>query len=133
MANNQLDLIDAIPGLMYLFGSLASVGLVSMTLPVLDLSLVETIWSLSAQGETVTFSLATLLSIAGLGWILWTNNLSLRAMGSAQIFIAIAVVGLVIAPPFIPILDALLMGSDFAAVVSLGIQWYGVINLSYMG
>ena len=133
MARNSIDAVDIIPGLMYLFGSLASVGMVSMTIPVVDISVVEALYSLSYQSETVTFTLAKIMSIIGLGWILITNDLSLRAMGPVQIFMSIAIVGLVIAPPFIPILNALLLGSDFAAVISPGIQWYGVINLSYAG
>lgn len=133
MANMKLDLIDLPPGILFLFGALASLGLVDATVPLAGWDLSSTAWTLAAEGESVPLSIAKLMSLSGVVWALATNNIGWRGWTSLQMFLAVATLGLVLSPPFVPILDAILMGSDLAKVVSLSIQMYGFAVISYIG
>lgn len=133
MASMKLDVIDLPPGVLFLFGALASLGLVDATIPLVGTDLADTAWTLTAQGESVPLSIAKLMSISGVAWALATNDIGWRGWTSLQMFLAVATFGLVLSPPFVPLLDAVLMGSDIAKVVSLSIQMYGFAVISYIG
>ena len=133
MASMQLDIIDLPPGALFLLGALASLGLIDATIPLTGWDLADTAWTLAAEGEAVPLSVAKIMSLIGVLWALATNDIGWRGWTSLQMFLAVATFGLVLSPPFVPLLDAVLMGSDIAKVVSLTVQMYGFAVISYIG
>jgi len=113
----------------FILGSLTELGLLgSMKLPLVgDPS--ETIVTL---GSSTDISLAILLSLSALGVVIYTNNWTLSAMGGIQAWVVVATVGLIILPPFMPLLQDVL-SADIGKYASFIVQTAGYTVLSYMG
>ena len=77
-------------------------------------------------------SIANLGALATLAYVAYSNDWSNAHLSSVQIWIIIATVGLIIAPPFFPVLEGTLTETP-AALVAAGIQIGGYVTFSYVG
>lgn len=86
----------------------------------------------SGQAET-EITLALILTVVPFLLALVTNDWGFSAATGIQIYLVLATIGIMILPPFMPLLEYALSNSEAAAVVSLFIQSSGYISISYMG
>jgi len=85
------------------------------------------------HGEATTaFTLANLIGLIVIGYVLYTNNFSLSVAGGVTIWTVIIVVGLMLAPPFLPIVSDLITETA-GAWVAFALQAAGYIVISFMG
>jgi len=104
-----------------------SLGMMSSTIGGIELG--ETLLDL---GSDHGFSVANVLAIATLGYVAYTNDWGGGMMTGIQAWIVLATIGLLIAPPFLPIVQDTLAqypANVFALVVQVG----GFISFSYVG
>lgn len=133
MADLQYDGID-LPGvIIYLIGALATLGWAELSVPLTDIVLSDTLWTLTANGYSSNVSLATLLTLLGIFWIAATNDLGWRGWSALQIWIVASTIWMVISPPFVPLMHAILMGSEWAKVIAFSLQTIGVGLIAYLG
>ena len=133
MSRMQMDLVDLPAGILFFLGAFTQLGILSPNVPVLGWDISDAIWSFSASGATVSLSVAIFISLIGLGWAVWSNELGFRGWSGLQLWVVAVTFWLVIAPPFVPILDAVLMGSEWAKLVALSVQSMGFVIVSYLG
>jgi len=88
------------------------------------------IWAHSSTATS--FSVATLLGLLSLGIVLYTNDFSFGIAGTLTIWAVIVTVGLMLAPPFVPIVSAILT-STAASYVAFALQALGYVEVSYHG
>lgn len=131
MTDLALDGEDLIALPIFMIGSMGQLGFLSLS--VAGISLADVLYSFSADGYTTQISLGLVLSISALGYVLWTNDLGWRGWSAMQIWLVIAVVWLVLSPPFVPIMSTLLMGSEWGAFGAFVLQTIGFSTLSYLG
>jgi len=85
------------------------------------------------HGEATTaFTLATLIGLMVIGYVLYTNNFSLSVAGGVTIWTVVIVVGLMLAPPFLPIVSDLITETA-GAWVAFALQAAGYVVISFMG
>jgi hypothetical protein len=129
MARNQVDTVDLAAMPLFILGSLTELGLLGG----LDLPLLgdpgQTIFTI---GSSTEISLALVVSLAALAVVVYTNEWSLSAMGGIQAWIVVATIGLIILPPFMPILQDVL-SADIGKYAAFMVQTAGYTVLSYMG
>jgi len=126
-----LDGNDLLALPVFMLGSLGQLGFLSLSVAGISLSTV--LYSVTADGYTTQISLGLLLSIAALGYVMWTNDLGWRGWSGLQIWLVIVVVWLVLSPPFVPIMKTLLLGSTWGGFVAFVLQTIGFSTLSYLG
>jgi hypothetical protein len=83
-------------------------------------------------GAGHSFTIANLGAILTLGYVAYTNDWDGAALTGTQIWVVIATVGLIVAPPFYPPLAETLAGST-AAMIALLIQIGGYVTFSFLG
>lgn len=128
MTQGEIDEVDLFAMPIFLLGSLFELELLYFgSLPLIGDPAATFAAPLGAE-----LSVAAVLSIAALGVVAYTNEWDLGGMSSVQTYILIATLGLIIAPPFAPIIDNAISGG-FGAVIALGIQSTGYTVLSYVG
>ena len=133
MADLSVDGLDLFALPVFIAGSLASLGWLSLTVPLTDLSLSSTLWSTTADGYTTQISLGIILSSVALAYVLWTNDLGWRGWSGLQIWVVAVTFWLILSPPFVPIMDMLLAGSEFAKLAAFTLQTIGFSTVSYLG
>lgn len=126
----QIDIEDAVVSPFFVLSSAIAVGLISFSLFGFDFG--STAYELTAAGYTTTIKWATLGSIIALGIAYATNKPTLSSMGLIETWAVVATIALVMAPPFVPLLSALL-SSKIAGLVAVIIQAAGFYSLSYLG
>ena len=131
MTDLALDGNDLLALPVFMLGSLGQLGFLSLSVAGISLSTV--LYSVTADGYTTQISLGLLLSIAALGYVMWTNDLGWRGWSGLQIWLVIVVVWLVLSPPFVPIMKTLLLGSTWGGFVAFVLQTIGFSTLSYLG
>ena len=127
MASNTVDLID-VPSLFVFMAA----GLFSLILKGQNISIAgfdPTSALMTLPGETV-ISAAMVLQIAALAAVFITNKPELDLSSGIEAWLFIATLALVVLPPFVPLLDALL-GSVIAGIVAFIIQSFGISLLAY--
>jgi hypothetical protein len=129
MSYGEVDAIDLVLYPLFLFGGLVGLGL--MQSPVLfGFSFADTLMSLGPQ---TSVSLATLVSALSLVVVLATNKPDLTsARGSAQLWVVIVTFGLILAPPFVPLMSGLL-GGGIASGIAFLVQTGGWTVASWLG
>lgn len=129
MARSQVDTVDLAAMPLFILGSLTELGLLgNLNLPLLG----DPSQTIVTLGSSTDISLAVLLSLAALGVVIYTNQWTLSALGGMQAWVVIATVGLIILPPFMPLLQDLL-SADIGAYGAFIVQTAGYTVLSYMG
>ncbi|WP_323192874.1 hypothetical protein [Halostella sp. PRR32] len=91
------------------------------------------LWAFTADGWTTSITVAAVVALASLGAIMWTNDVGLDALSGLQGWMVLVVIWLVLAPPFMPIMTELTMGSDAGKFLAMMIQFVGVGVVSYLG
>lgn len=129
MAQMRFDLIDVAPLIAFVAASLVSLELAT-NFPGADF-LAQGFYTFAEGGTSVTLSVGAVLQILSLFVALYTNDLSFSALGGIQLWLVIVTIWLVLAPPFMPILDAYLSGSG--AVVAFLVQTVGFGVTGYTG
>jgi asparagine N-glycosylation enzyme membrane subunit Stt3 len=125
MRVNVLDYF-AFPG--FLIAASVALGLLSSTIAGFDLG--ATVLDL---GSGHAFSVANVAAILCLAWVAYSNDWSSdMALTGIQAWLVIATVGLLIAPPFFPVLESTLASTP-AALAALFIQAGGFVTFSYLG
>jgi hypothetical protein len=104
-----------------------SLGLLDSTMMGLDLGA-----TLLDLGSDHGFSVANTLAIATLGYVAYSNEWDRGAMSGVQMWIVLATVGFLIAPPFLPVLENTLAQQP-AAIAALVVQVGGYMTFSYIG
>jgi len=131
MTRMAYDAEDLLGLVLFITGSLGTLGFVSFS--VFGIGLGDTIFQFAADGYTTQFTLGIVLSLAGLGVILFTNDLDWRAWSMFQIWLVAAVVWMVLSPPFVPVMKSLMLGSDLGGMAAFIIETVGVGFLSWSG
>jgi len=126
MAFGKIDLNDSVVSPFFVISAAVAVSLVDFTIWGVDFS------SPLLSFGSVTISIAKAISIMALGTAFITNRPSFGKMGGVETWIALTTIGLVLFPPFFPILDSVLQHTS-AALVSVIIQAGGFYSLSYLG
>ena len=125
MEINTMD-YAALP--VFIIAAAMSLGLLSATWVGFDFGA-----TLLDLGSGHGFSAANLIAIATLGYVAYTNDWNGDvAWMSIQGWLVIATVGLLIAPPFLPIVSDTIAAGP-AAFVALAIQVGGFATFSYVG
>lgn len=129
MSYGEVDAIDLVAFPLFLIGGLTQLGL--MTAPeVMGIGLSDTLLDLGAE---TSLTIATAVALAAIAIVITTNKPNLRrGRGYIQFWVVAATVGLVIAPPFVPILENLLNGG-IASGVALLLQSAGYMIVSWLG
>lgn len=127
MARGKIDLNDGVVSPFFVISAAIDNGIVSMQIFGWDFA--EPFLSFGAGAGVST---ATVISILALAVAFVTNRPDFSKMGAVQTWVAIATIGLVIAPPFVPVISSIL-GYTIAGLLALVIQAVGYYNLSYLG
>jgi hypothetical protein len=127
----KLDGGDMLAGLFFMLGGMTQLGFINgENFPFVNPA--DAIHTFSYGGESVTISIAIGLSLLALVVAFITNDQSFSAMGGMQLFLVIVTVGLIISPPFMPILAEALT-ADIAGLVALFLQTIGYLQVSWTG
>lgn len=123
----QVNMLDYGVFPLYIIACAVALGLLGSTFMGVDLA------ASFDFGGGHSISVANLAAIGMLGYVAYTNDWDGGAVfNGIQGWLVIATVGLLIAPPFYPVLaDTLLEG--FAAIVALVVQAGGFVTFSYFG
>lgn len=132
MTEMQLDYNDFVALPLFLIGSLGTLGLISFELA--GISLADTLVTFTSDGGfQSSITIGTLLALLGLGIVLYTNSLSFDTMSSLQGWMTAIILWLILSPPFVPLMDQLVVASDVGSLVAVTIQSVGFGYLSYLG
>lgn len=133
MAQLEYDGIDIAALIPFMAGSLASLGLWNPGLPLVDVALTDALWTFSADGYTTQISIAILLSLSAVAIVMATNDVGFGTLTTVQIWVVLVTVWLILAPPFVPLLSAVLESSQWAGFVAFLIQSVGITILGFLG
>jgi len=111
----------------YVIACAVALGLLDSTMMGFDLSAV-----LIDLGSDHAFSIANTVALATLGYVAYTNTWYSYMLGGIQAWVVAATVGLLIAPPFFPVLESTLAATP-AAFAALLIQIGGYLTFSWLG
>lgn len=111
----------------FIIAAAVSLGLLSSTILGFDLGATYSL------GAGHGFSVANIAAILSLGYVAYTNDWSGNiAWKGIQGWLVVSTVGLLIAPPFLPLLQNTLAQTP-AAITALVIQAGGFVTFSYVG
>lgn len=116
-----------------LFGlfSLVSVGLLSQS-TILGIDLLTPLYSFSAGSSTVTVTVAMVASLAILAGTAISNDWDASVRSGITFWAVVATVGLIIMPPFMPLVESLISSSFAGGVVAFVVQMMGFASVSYL-
>lgn len=127
MADMSIDRELAIALPFFMLGTGVSLGFVDpMILRFVDLG---SVW-FDLAGE-IEFTLARIISAAALIGVLVNRDAGIRDTGGIDVYLVYTTMGLILAPPFFPVLESTLAGGS-AAFVAFLIQNYGFLAISYL-
>ncbi|WP_436934095.1 hypothetical protein [Halovenus marina] len=127
MTRGKLDLNDSVVSPWFVLSAAIAVGLVEFSL--FGFNFADPLINLPDGGG---ISAAKIISLLALATAFATNRPNFDKMGAVETWVAIVTIGLVIAPPFFPLLDALL-GNEFAGLIAVVVQSAGFYALAYLG
>lgn len=133
MARNQVDLVDLANYFVYFVFSFLSFEWMEWTLPVINTDLNFTLMTFAAETQEIAVTFPRLALIGSLGYLLWTNDLDWSAYSAFQIFAVLALVWMIISPPFVPIMYAITQEVAIASIFAFFIQSIGYAVVMYMG
>jgi hypothetical protein len=131
MATGRFDLPDAALSPIFVVASMISLGLIPSEWFGIDFA--NAVYTFSGSSGSTEITIATVISLAVIGYAYYTNRQDLSQFERLEIWIITATVALILAPPFVPILEDLISGGDFPAFIALIIQAGGYYSLSFTG
>ncbi|WP_181687322.1 hypothetical protein [Halorhabdus salina] len=131
MARHTFDYFDMVFLGLFVFGSIGSFGW--LTFDLFGIGLQDTLYTFAADGYTTQFTIGTFLMLVAVVAVLVTNDLSLSFMSGTQIWMAIAVGWLVLSPPFVPLMNDLIIQNSLGSIVAFVIQSTGLTQLIFEG
>lgn len=126
----RIDWDDRLLGAVFLLSSAVSVGL--LTVPGTTI-FTDALLSFGPSDAVVEVSLSRVISLAALVATIATNRTDFSQLVGVEWWVAITTIGLVIAPPFAPIIEHFLNASPVAGAVSIALQAGGYATISYLG
>jgi hypothetical protein len=126
----RVDWDDRLFGVAFLLASAVSVGF--LTVPGTSM-FSETMLTIGDGTAAAEFSLAKLVSLVALMAAIVSNRTDFSKLTSVEWWVAVVTIGLVIAPPFSPLIDAFLNSSVIAGAFAIAIQAGGFFIISYLG
>jgi hypothetical protein len=127
----KIDLNDAVVSPFFVLASAISVGLISFSLFGIDFASAAFEFAANS-GQTVAISYAQIIAVVALLVAYATNKPDFSGMGAIEMWAVVATVALVVAPPFVPIIQELL-SNDLAGLLAIVVQAGGFYSLSYLG
>lgn len=124
----KIDLNDAVVSPFFVIAAGVSAELFNFSLFGFDFN--EALWTFGGGTE---ISAATLIMISALAIAFATNKPSLERMSAVETWVALATVGLVLAPPFAPVLSEFIASSQIVGLATVVVQAGGFYALSYLG
>lgn len=131
MAKKNLDLNDAVVSPFFVLASGVQAGLFSLVLFGFDFA--APIFTIGSGVGAIQLTIAKSIAIGALAVALATNKPNFSAMGGLQVWVAVATIGLILAPPFSPMLQSFIQTNAVAGIVALVVQSAGYYTLSYLG
>ncbi|WP_324758170.1 hypothetical protein [Haloarcula montana] len=131
MATGRFDLPDAALSPIFVAASMISLGLIDSQWFGIDFA--NAVYTFSGSSGSTEITIATVISLAVIGYAYYTNRQDISSFERLEIWIITATVALILAPPFVPILEDLVSGGDFPAFIALIIQAGGYYSLSFTG
>jgi hypothetical protein len=123
----RVNMADYLMFPVFIICAAVSLGILSSTMLGFDLGATYNL------GAGHGFSVANLLAIASLGYVAYTNDWSGGvAWKGIQGWLIVATIGLLIAPPFLPLLQNTLAETP-AGLLALAVQAGGFATFSYVG
>lgn len=129
MVRGKFDVLDMLAFPIFSFTALTDNGLLPH-IEVLGWSASDVLWSAGAHTE-ITW--ATLISILALTLVIATNRPKISVYGGIQSWIILTTAVLVIAPPFVPLLDGIIVSSNIVGFLAFTAQSSGYLAASWMG
>lgn len=127
----KIDLNDAVVSPFFVLASGVEANLFTLDLFGVDFS--SALFVLGSGADAVSVSLANIVAILAISVAFATNRPKLSEMAPAELWVAIATVSLVVAPPFVPFLNETIQSTAIVGLVVLVIQAGGFYTLSYLG
>lgn len=127
----EIDLNDAVVSPFFVLASAVSTGLLSLELFGVGFS--DSIFTIGSGAGAIEVTVAKMIAIAALGIVFTTNRPDLSDMSELEMWTAIATIGLVLAPPFMPAVEGMITGSQIAGIIAVTVQAGGFYSLSYLG
>lgn len=127
MAKNTVDLIDVPSIIVFVVGGFVTLGFTGSSFVLWGFDPSAPVFTLPGSTE---ISAAMVLQAAALGAVFVTNQPELDLSSGIEAWLFIVTLGLVIAPPFVPMLDTLL-GMTAAGIVAFLIQSFGISIVAY--
>jgi hypothetical protein len=131
MAFGKIDLNDSLVSPFFVLAFGVQADLFDLILFGFDFSSV--ILTLGSGAGAVEITAARIIAVAAVLVAFATNKPDLDEMGMIETWVAVARIGLVLAPPFMPVLADLITFHTVAGVVALIVQSAGFYSISYLG
>ena len=128
MASMEFDKEDIAISGAFVLAAAASVGIAEVTL--FDWSLSGIAYAFGDGGTEVMWS--TLISIIALALVWVTNDPDMSSLSDEYTYAIVGTFALVLGIGFVPQIETLVTGSDFAALLALVIQSAGYSAISYL-
>jgi hypothetical protein len=129
MAYGRIDINDAVVSPFFVLASGVAAGLFELTLFGHDLA--DPLWSAAASSATI--SIANAIAVIALLVALASNKPKFSKMSGIEVWTVVATVGLVMAPPFMPVLQEMMGSHQLIGLVAVMVQAGGFYSLSYLG
>ena len=129
MTRGEFDTLDIVASPLFALGALTDNNIIDAP-TVMGWNPADIIWQAGAHTE-VTW--ATLLSIIALGFVIYTNKPSVSVYGGVQAWMVITTVGLVLAPPFVPIVEQFITHNQLVGFLAFSLQSSGYAVISWLG
>jgi hypothetical protein len=130
MARGDLEAIEVLGSVFFVaFGLVQTEVLPSM---ILGLDLQMSLLSLSGGGDTATITPAMIGSLAILGGTLYNNDVEFDAWMALDLWLFVVTIWLILAPPFVPIIEGLIATGGWGGMVAVAIQSLGYGFLSWV-
>lgn len=128
----RIDWDDRVASVFFLFGSAINAGVVKGP-SILGWYLGDVVYVLGSGPGAVEVTGAKVLALVALFGTIATNRTDFSKLVGIEYWIAITTIGLVIAPPFMPLVESLITGSIIIGLFSIMLQAGGFYAISYLG
>lgn len=131
MGFGEIDMNDALVSPFFVLASGVQADLFGLELFGFDFA--STIVTFGSGAESVEITAARIIAVVAILVAFASNKPDLSAMTGVQTLLTISTIGLVLAPPFTPILADFITGHTIAGLLALIIQSGGFYSISYLG
>lgn len=133
MTRNQFDAEDFANYAVYFIFSFLSFEWMNWQIPVINTDLNFVLHTFSTGTQEISITFPRLVLIGSLGYLLYTNDLDLTSHSASQIFVVFSLIWMVISPPFVPIMQALVSDVATASIGAFFVQSLGWGIVMYEG